>query len=179
MANCRILNLKPPCGYNLEGLASILLLDFEDFAGFRFNGDDLYNNCMVTAILKTGDYVDTQTSDNAKYGSSINGKIYTHVLDTFVAELSAEMSETLNLANRRRFVPIFQAKNGKYYTFGYEAGAVLNYTNQTADGIGSVITLTAASIYPLFEVEPAALTLNINPSEFTPDFENGAYCETI
>lgn len=178
MAKCRILNLKPPCSYTLEGLASIVLLDFEDFGGFKFDGDNLYDNCRVVAIFKTGDFVDTHTPDTAKYASTVSGKIYTHILDTFVPELSAELSAALDLGLRRRYVPVFQAKNGRYYTFGYEAGAALTYANQTNDGIGAVITLTAASIYPLFEVTGAALTTAYG-IEFKPDFENGAYCEII
>jgi len=174
----RIQHLKPPCGYNLAGLEKILLLDFEDFAGFKFAGDDLYNNCLVEAILRKAEFVEVQTPDGAKYTSTLSGKIYAHVLETFVSELSAELSANLHLGARRRQVPVFQLKSGKYFTFGYEAGAVLTYANQTAESSGAVVSLTAASIYPLFEVTPEALFASYSEA-YTLDFINGAYCEII
>jgi len=172
----RILKLKPPCGYNLEGLERILLLDFEDFAGFQFDGDDLYSNCLVTAVLRKADFVEIQTPDGAKYSSGLSGKIYAHTLETFVSELSAYVQANLHLGTKRRFVPVFQVKSGQYFTFGYEAGAALTFANQTAESTGSLITITCASTYPLFEVTADALITPFT-ADFDIDFTNGAYCE--
>lgn len=177
MAKCRIANLKPPCGYNLEGLESIRLLDFDDFRGFRFLGDDLYSNCRVIAILRDGDFTELSAPDGAKYSSTLNNKIYTHTLETFIPDLSDEVASNLHLGTKRRHVPVFRLKTGKYFTFGYEAGAVLSYNNQTNEAAGALVTLIAQSSYPLFEVTEGALEDSGYNIEFIPDFDNGAYCE--
>lgn len=178
MATCRLQNLKPPCGYNLEGIETIQVLDYDDFGGFKFDGDDLYNNCTVTGFYKVGTFNELEAPEGSKYSSSITNKIYTHILETFIPDLSGVFASSLHLGTKRRYVPLFQLKNGKYYTFGYEAGATITYTNQTADSIGSLVTITASSIYPLFEVQPDALT-NDYSIDFIPDFSLGAYCEVI
>lgn len=179
MANCRIQNIKPPCGYTVEGIDEILLLDFEDFKGYQFDGDDLYKNCLVTAVLRVGDFKELEAPNLvAKYASNLSNGIYAHTLETFISELSSSTLSNLHLASKRRQVPVFKAKNGRYYTFGYEAGASVIYTNQTADVIGSLVTISGASIYPLFELTAAALT-NLYVSGFKVDFINGAYCEIV
>ncbi|MCC8089104.1 MAG: hypothetical protein LIO79_07565 [Rikenellaceae bacterium] len=177
MGNCRIQNIKPPCGYRVEGIDLIRLLDFDDFDGFKFDGDDLYNNCLVMAVLRSGDFVEVDSPDTAKYTSSLQNGIYTHTLETFIGDLSAELEATLHLATKRRYIVLFHAKNGRYFAFAYEAGATVTYANQTAEGIGSLVTITATSIYPLFEATEEAVTQNIVNVEFIPDFDYGAYCE--
>lgn len=155
MAKCRIQNLKPPCGYQTEGITDIRLLDFDDFDGFVFRGDDLYSNCYVTTILRSGDYVSLDTPDTAKY--STQGE-YTHTLETFIGDLSAELLAQLHLATKRRYIVTFRGGNGRYFVFGYEAGAKVSYVNQTAEGLGAVVTITASSVYPLFEWSGAETT---------------------
>lgn len=179
MGNCRIQNIKPPCGYRVEGIDLIRLLDFDDFDGFKFDGDDLYNNCLVTAVLRSGDFVELDTPETAKYTSSQQNGIYTHTLETFIGDLSAELEAMLHLATKRRYIVLFRAKNGRYFAFAYEAGANVSYANQTAEGIGSLVTVTASSIYPIFEVSEDAFNAETYSSEFLPDFNNGAYCETV
>lgn len=148
MAKCRIQNLKPRCGYQIEGITDIRLLDFEDFEGFVFRNDDLYSKCYVAAILHKGHYVNLDTPETAKY-TTTGG--YTHTLETFIGDLSAELLEQLHLATKRRYIVTFRGGNGRYFVFGYEAGAKLSYVNQTAEGLGTVVTISANSIYPLFE----------------------------
>lgn len=177
MGNCRIQNIKPPCGYRIEGIEAIRLLDFDDFDGFKFDGDDLYNNCLVTAILRSGDFVELDTPETAKYTSSLQNSIYTHTLETFIGDLSAELEAMLHLATKRRYIVLFRTKSGRYHAFAYEAGASVSYANQTAEGVGSLVTVTASSIYPLFEVSVEAFTAETYSSEFIPDFNSGAYCE--
>lgn len=172
----RVTNMKPPCGYNAEGIDEVKILDFEDFKGYKFFDDNLYNNCKVIAIYKTGTFTEIEAPDTAKYGSTIAGAIYSHVLETFVSALNADLLANLHLGTKRRFVVVFRAKNGKYFTFGYEAGAVLTYSAQTPESLGALVTLTAVSTYPLFETEAEALTA-LPASEFLPDFNNSAYCE--
>lgn len=171
----RISTIKPPCDYVMEGVASIQLLDWEDFRGFAFKDSELYANCLVTGISRVGAFT-SLPADNAKYSSTQNGKLETHTLETFVSTLTAESISNLNLAKKRRYVPVFMLRNGRYYTYGYEAGAAVGYVNQSADGIGSVVTVSAPSIYPLFEVTPEALAAYYS-AEFIPDFDSGAFCE--
>lgn len=156
-----------------------MALDSDDFNGLRFEGDNLYKNCLVTAILRSGEFIEIDTPDSAKYSSTLQNGVYTHTLETFIGELSAEMTATLHLATKRRCLMLFKSKAGRYFCFGYEAGATFSYTNQTTDGTGSLVTISASSIYPLFEVSEEAFNAETFNSEFVPDFNNGAYCQTV
>lgn len=177
--SCRIKNIVPPCGYRVEGIASILALDFDDFKGFRFDGDDLYENCLVSAVFRSGEFIEIDAPDTAKYNSTLQNGAYTHTLETFIGSLAADLSATLHLATKRRYLIFFKTKAGRYFSFGYEAGATFSYANQTAEGIGALVTITASSVYPIFEVSENAFTSETPNSEFIPDFNNGAYCETV
>lgn len=171
---CRIQNIAPPCDYRAEGIDLIRLLDTDDFDGFEFDGD---NNCLVTAVLRSGDFVDVECPQTAKYTSVLQNGIYTHTLETFIGDLSADLGAALHVATKRRYIALFRARNGRYFAFGYDAGATVSYANQTADGIGSLVTITASSIHPLFEVSEDAVTRAHQTFEFVPDFYRGAYCE--
>lgn len=174
MGSCRIQNIKPPCGYNVEGIARIWLLDFDDFGSFRFEGNGLYDNCYVTSILRQADFTEIDAPDTvAEYTSS---GTYVHTIKTFIGTLSASTLANLHLATKRRQIVLFKANSGQFYTFGYDAGATVAYTNQTAEGFGSTVTITANSIYPLFEASETVLTENIQPGgAWSVDFDN-SYC---
>lgn len=174
----RITTLMPACGYNPGGITSVRVLDWEDFIGFGFESGALYDSCLVTDVERAGDFADVQAKV-AKYSGPINGKIINHTLETFVESMEANIIAAIHLASRRRYVVIFDGMNGRAYAFGYEAGAVPTYTGQTDGAQGYVITFSAPSIYPLFEVTAQALTDNIPTTNWLPDFTTGAYCEII
>lgn len=162
----RVKTIKPPCGYSVDGIANIWLLDYDDFSGFRFDGDETYANCLVTDILRTGDFTELDAPDMvAKYNGAGN---YVHTLETFINTMNATTISNLHLGTKRRQVVIFRANNGIYYTFGYDAGAALTYVNQTGDGLGHLVTLTSPSRYPLFEVTPDALARFVSPGDYLP-----------
>lgn len=150
-------------------------MDVEDFGGFQFENDGLESSALVEKVFGSG-AIALPVSLATKYTSSKSGKIYTHVLETFVPELSAQLSASLDLATRRKFVVIFTTASGRRFAFGYEKGATLNYTNQTAEALGSLVTLTALSVYPLFEILDAAI-IGEPRAVFDVDFDFGAYCE--
>lgn len=172
----RITSLMPVCGYNPGGITSVRVLDWDDFIGFGFESGALYDSCLVTAIERSGEFADTQAKV-AKYSSPINGKIINHTLETFIESMDAGIIAQIHLASRRRYVVVFDGMNGKAYGFGYEAGAVPVYTGQTDGALGYMITFTAPSIYPLFEITPEALVESTPIVNWLPDFINGAYCE--
>lgn len=151
MSGCRIQNIKPPCGYRLEGIAEIRLLDYEDFEYLGFSGGGLYDNCLVSGIAYSGGFITLETPETAFYESSMQGGLYTHTLETFINELSSEVSAQLHLAANRRYLVLFKTNAGRWFIFGYEAGANVMYANQTIEGTGALVTLTAPSVYPLFE----------------------------
>lgn len=168
MGNCRIQSLIPPCGYRDSGITAIRLLDFDDFDGFRFGGSGLPDSCFVEAVFRSGDFVEIDAPDTAKYTSSLQEGVYTHILETFIGDLSAPFAAALHLATKRRYLVLFRVKSGQYFAFGYDAGADIGYTNQTAEGLGAAVTITAVSVYPLFEVSGAGFIppgwLRITPS---------------
>ena len=171
MGKCRIQNIVPPCGYRLDGIDLIRLLDFNEFGGFKFDGDGLYDTCLVTAMPWANSFIEVDSPDTAKYTSSLQNGIYTHTLETFIGDLSADLEAKLHLATNRRYVALFRTKAGRLFAFAYEAGATITYTNQTTGGIGSLVTITATSIYPLFEaIESVLDTLRVKPSRLF--FEN-------
>lgn len=154
---CRIQNILPPCNYNAEGIDEIRLLDFEDYIGVQFENDALYDGCKVVYIYGIGSYVKVETS-GAKISSTLTDGIYTHTLESFIKSLAAELASNLNLASKRRYIVLFRTRSGNYFIFGNDTGATLSYTNQTEGGTGSLITLTAQSIMPLFELDPSIFT---------------------
>lgn len=155
----RILQLKPPCAYNLEGIESAFILDFEDFGGYRFVDDKTYDTGLVSAIIRTRDFVELPAPEGAKYSSSVSGRIHTHTLETFIPDLTADITSQLNLGLRRRYVVLFRLRNGRYFTFGLDSGATLTHANQTEGAVGAAVNLTARSIYPLFEAKETALSI--------------------
>ena len=181
MGNCRINSLVPNCGYNIGGIEAIRLLDFDDFGGFKFDGDGLYDNCYVSEVLQRGDsaYVDIAAPDSAKYSSTFNNGTYSHTVETFIGDLSASLASSLHMATKRRYIVLFKTKSGRYFVYGYEAGATVNYTNQTAEGLGSLVTISATSIYPLFEKAPAIPGQYINVVPTRIIMENPDTVETF
>lgn len=172
--SCRIKNLTPPCGYNVEGISGLWILDKDDFTGFEFDENDLYENCLVKRIIKEGKFIPVDAPGTAaKYSYSGN----THTLETFIGAINADLISQLHLAEKRRYIVFFKTNSGQYFTFGYGAGAKALYTSQTGEGFGSTLTLTSVSKFPLFEVTAAAFETAIVPYMFSPDFSN-AYCIT-
>lgn len=147
--SCRIQSIKPPCAYNIEGIERIWLLDFDDFQGYRFLDNGLYDSCYVEEILQTSAFTEIDAPDLvAKYTSQ--GE-YVHRLESFIGALSSSILSNLNLARKRPQIVLFKTNSQQYFTFGYEAGATVTHTNQTNEGFGSAVVITARSIYPLFE----------------------------
>jgi len=145
--------MKPPCDYIIDGIASIWALDYGYFKLFRFEGDGLYDNCIITAIKRTDDFIEIASPETANYTSTLQNGIYNHTLETFIADLSGESISNLHLATKKRFIPIYKTHSGRYFCFGYEAGASFIYAAQTSEGLGSMVTMSASSVYPLFEVQ--------------------------
>lgn len=178
MANCRLQNLTPTCGYNGDGVVSVMLLDFEDFIGFTFEGNASYASCYVDSIVHGGAFVTIDLPDfPAQYNSSLSAGIYGHSLEAFIAELSAPIISDLHLATKRPQLVVFKTRSGRYFTFGHDNGAKASYTVQTADNAGAVLTLTASSQYPLFEVSPQGFETDAWPSMYVPMFDDTAVCE--
>lgn len=173
----RITTLLPACGYNPGGITSVRVLDFADFIGFGFEDGALYDSCLVTSVERSGEFADVQAKI-AKYSGPLNGKIINHTLETFIESMESDFIAAIHLASRRRYVVIFEGMNNRAYAFGYEAGAVPVYTGQTDGALGYMVTFSAPSVYPLFEIVSEALKENTPTVDWLPDFTNGAYCET-
>lgn len=151
-------------------------MDFADFSGMQFEGDDLYKNALATALYRAGNFVEIETPEGANYTSSIAAGIYAHRLETFIPSLDAATLSNLHLATKRRYLVVFQTMAGRYFTFGYDAGAAVTYTNQTNEATGALMSIAASSIYPLFELSAAAINGPAYTAEFIPDFDTLTYC---
>lgn len=160
----KILNLVPRCGYNPDGIKNIWLLDFEDFQGYVYPGLENYDKSHVSGIYAVGPLVPIAAPNMvAKYSSTGS---YVHTLETFIPALTHSLAEQLNIAIRRRYVVIYKTNKGQFYTFGDEAGAAVSYANQTAEGVGSLVTITAQSIHPLYELDSTAMDNIMAPARF-------------
>lgn len=174
---CRLQSIPRPCGYNLEGISDVYVIDTDDFQAFKFDGDDLYKDCKVIQIAKIGDFTTLPAPVSAKYTSSLQNGYYTHTLETFITSLSGDILANQHLATKRRYIVIFRTNNGNYFTFGYTNGATYSYANQTTESTGTLITLTGVTPYPLFEVTAEAMTDTAPLGfEFVADFTNYTYC---
>lgn len=154
---CRIGNIAPACGYRTDGISNIWLLDFEDFKGLGFQGEETYTCGLVGSVQRDGDYASLDSADTAKYTSSLQKGVYTHIIETFIGDLSADIVSGLHLATKRRYIVLFRSKSGRYFVFGYGSGATVNYSCQTSDGFGALVTVTSMSRYPLFETSSSVL----------------------
>lgn len=150
-------DIKPPTAYRPDGVVELYVLEYVGFEGFKFVNDGLCDTCLVTGVQYTGDLIRIDTPDGAKYSSSLQSSIYTHKVEAFIGDISADMSSVLHTLTKRRVLPVFKTTTGRYLCFGYDAGASVSYGNQTNDGLGSTIVITAKSIHPVFEVEGQVL----------------------
>lgn len=173
MANCRIQNLSPICGYSGDGVVTVMLLDFEDFDGFVFEEDAPYiENIVHRGVFITLDFHNFP----AQYNGTLNAGIYSHGLEAFIPELSGPILADLHLATKRPQLVVFKTRSGKYFTFGHEKGAKVSYSVITASNTGAALTLTTASQYPLYEVSPEAFTEGAHPREYVLLFDDSAVC---
>lgn len=164
---CRLKNILPVCEYNVDGIDEIKVLDFADFQAFGFQAGALYDSGKVTQVYASGPPATLPAGEGTKYTGDNKAGIYVHTLETFIHSSTGEILAALNLATRRRLIPFYRTRAGRWYTFGYEAGAAPTFTGQTAEVVGNLVTITAASIYPLFEVDPAALAI-IQVGDYRP-----------
>jgi hypothetical protein len=111
-----------------------------------------YDTCLVNHIKRDGDFVSIDAPDSAKYSSSMQGGVHTHLIETFIGDLSADQQSQLQLATTRRYVVIFRTHLGGQFTFGYESGATVAFNNQTSEDTGALVQITGKSIHPLFEL---------------------------
>lgn len=152
--NTRVTSLLAPCDYQVAGMSKILLIDLEDFKGVRFNNDALYDSCNIDAITYLGTPFEINAPETAKYTSTLSNKNTTHTLETFVPSLGADLQADLLLASKRKYIVVFVDNTGVWHLFGYTNGASLSYSNQTAEGAGCLVTITATTPYPLFSIKP-------------------------
>lgn len=144
--------LTNKCDYSLSGISNIYILPISDFDGYVYRDKENYmNSCYVTDILRYVQFIEVAAPiEVAKY-KGVDG--YTHTVESFVSEFSAEKNSYLHSALTERFVILFRLNTDKFYTFGADGGATIGAEKQTQDGAGYKLTFTAKSKYPLFEVD--------------------------
>lgn len=163
--SCRIKNIAPKCGYRVNGVYGIWIMDTEDLEFLKFKNDELYDTCLVSDIRRIGDFIEIDTPDTSKYSSALQNGVYTHTIETFIRELSSEVITQLHLSTKRRYVVFFKTNIGRYFCFGYGVGATITYSGQTTDGTGCLMNISVSSIYPLFEVEESAFNIRVLGTE--------------
>lgn len=144
--------LTNKCDYSLSGISNIYILPISEFDGYVYRDKENYmNSCCVTDILRYIQFIEVSAPiEVAKY-KGVDG--YTHTVESFVSEFSAEKNSYLHSALTERFVILFRLNTDKFYTFGADGGAAIGIEKQTQDGAGYKLTFTAKSKYPLFEVD--------------------------
>lgn len=172
----RVTSLLAPCDYQIGGISKIILIDLEDFKGLKFSGDNLYDTCNIEAITYIGTPFEINTPDTAKYTSALSGKTTSHTLETFIPTIDADLQAQLLLASKRKYIVIFIGNNSDWYLFGYDNGASLSFNGQTNDGIGSLVTITAVTPYPLFTIAPFTESAPFSNFVWVPAPDYGYTC---
>ncbi len=130
------------------------MLDYYDLEGVQFNG--AMDSCIIAGLAQSNDWIDIAVGDTTKYNYSEDK----HSIELFLADISAATISQLHLARNRRYIARYTLSNGREFLFGYDAGAQVNYTLLTEDGAGAMITITAQSAYPLFEIQQSVMPAN-------------------
>ena len=178
MANCRIQNLTPVCGYTGDGAVSVRLLDLEDFAGYVFENNGPFDSCFVEILLRTAPFVVLDTRNElGQYSGPYTAGVYTHTLEVFIPDITADLIAELHLATKRPQLVVFETAAGRFFAFGSDGGANLTYTALTEGGAGVLVTLSAMSKLPLFGVAAETLGAIVHPSYYVPYFDDFAVCE--
>lgn len=154
--------------YNLGGISHIWLLNIDDFVGYRFKDDGLYDSCYVEAIDKSNIFFELGCVPETNFKESLTNGMYKQELNTFVRTLNNNLIAWLRYAMSGKFVVVVRTMDGKYFVFGSDGGARLSYSGQTGqagDTNGITLKLEKTSIYPLFEVNETAIETAILSSQ--------------
>lgn len=186
--NCKLTkNIKASCAYNPGGISEIHLLDIRDFIAYRFTEDHLYERPFADAIFrdKDSEFISIESVQESSFSETKKDDTYEQQLTTFVHTLEAKKLERLLLAAVNRYIVVFKTMQGTWFTFGSAAGASLEFgqiSGQVGETNGYSLTLSADSIYPLFEAAGDILDFKYNivyvpvfddceEAVFEPDFD--------
>lgn len=154
---CKLIqNINHSCEYNPGGITEIYLLDIDDFVTYEFEGDSLYDGCMVDSVrIKNVDYLRLDTVSESNFTETQDSGIFKQTLSTFVGTPEASKTSGLLLSTGRKYLVVYKTSQGKFYSFGSDGGATIAFSQQTGqqgEASGYSIAITKNSIYPLFEV---------------------------
>lgn len=156
------------CNYSIGGIHSIWILDINDFDGYVFNNDSLYDSMYVDNIYVKGNWYELQAVDEANFTEKVNNGAYQQQLTTFIGLYDADIQREMLKSTNSKFLVVFRTFTRKYFVFGSDGGVTLTYENQSGaktESIGYSVTLSINSSYPLFELNP-----NYFNSEHTVNF---------
>ncbi|GAB6007486.1 hypothetical protein FACS1894179_04850 [Bacteroidia bacterium] len=178
---CKLIqNIKHSCEYNAGGITEIYLLDIDDFVAYQFEGDALYDGCMVDTIkTQNVDYLRMDTVIESNFTETQDSGIFKQTLSTFVGTPEASKTSNLLLSAGRKYLVVFKTSQGMFYSFGSDGGATIAFSQQTGqqgEASGYSIAITKNSIYPLFEVNARKfnkiLVLGTHPGVMVPTEDN-------
>ncbi len=157
---CKLIqNINHSCDYNPGGITEIYLLDIDDFVTYEFEGDSLYDGCLVDSVkTKNVDYLRLDTVSESNFTETQDNGIFKQTLSTFVGTPEASKTSGLLLSSGRKYLVVYKTSQGKFYSFGSDGGATIAFSQQTGqlnEASGYSISITKNSIYPLFEVNAA------------------------
>lgn len=185
---CKLLNnIKATCTYNPGGISEIHLLDIRDFVTYRFSNDNLYEKPFVEALFRNdgSEFISIESVQESNFSETKKNEAYEQTLNTFVHTLDAGKLESLLLAEVNRYVVVFRTMQGTWFTFGSDTGASVAFdqiSGQVGETNGYNLTISADSIYPLFEAADDVLEFKYDivfvpvfdrceQAIFEPDFE--------
>lgn len=148
-------SIKHSDEYNPGGIAEILILNINDFISYRFSGDGLYNSCMVEKIYTNSNPISIDCIVESNFTEQEANNIYTQTLSSFIRSLDAKKTNELIKLKTTKQLVLFRTYSNTWHTFGADCGASLVFeqiSGQVGESNGYKITLTANSIFPLFEV---------------------------
>ncbi|NDW19796.1 hypothetical protein D0T53_12890 [Dysgonomonas sp. 216] len=166
-------------GYNTGGISRIWLLDIQDFNSYKFRDDKLYNEAFVESIIAKSAFTEIEAIEECYFSETLSGNIYKQEINSFIGILNYSTLAQFLETGSRKYLIVFETRQGGYFVFGSDGGATIGFDQQTGRSgeiAGYNVKITKDSSYPLFELK----SLNNIQIAYTykPHF-SGEFCQLV
>ena len=128
----------------------------DDFGGYQFDGDGLYDRCLVLRVGKKEQLIALDSVSESSFNETNADGVYKQELTSYLRGMEAATTAQLLHVAAGRFVVFFETHHNRAYTFGSDGGAKLTFgqqNGQLGNASGYSVAISKSSVYPLFEVD--------------------------